>query len=198
MDIADWTYELPPLGSPSVWLEGYGVFDAGGEPAGKVASVLDRRGERLLVVERSAVPLRHDLRALPFDAIRAVDHENTAVRLRLHAAEVEDALALDPAKGSESGGEARRVTEPPPEEVPAKAPGGAAGPVDNPAVMISASLVVLSAWGVLVGVAAYNAHPTPPFIAFFALPVAMLLAAAVFAWRWWAQPAERDAARRKR
>lgn len=188
---ADWTYELPPVTGDSVWLEEYLVYDREGEPAGKVFAVLEHGGRRYLGVEREHLPLRHDRRAVPFDAVREVDHEHVGVHLSLSAAELDEALELDPAKGIEQGGDARRVATAPAEETPRRLDAGAAGSVDNPIVIVAGMLLVVTTILTFTAVVVYGAHPTTPRLALFALPVASLLLTAVLSYRAWAVPWER-------
>jgi hypothetical protein len=124
---ADWTYELPPVTGDSVWLEEYLVYDRDGEPAGKVFAVLERDGQQWLGIEREHLPLLHDRRVVPFDQIRETDHENLAVHLALDADEIDGALELDPDKGVEQGGAARRIVDVPRGELPRLHDAGAPG-----------------------------------------------------------------------
>jgi len=48
--VSSFTYQVPPGGADPEGVEGYRVY-AGDEAVGKVGVVLDRNGERLLVVE---------------------------------------------------------------------------------------------------------------------------------------------------
>ncbi|HET7572601.1 MAG TPA: hypothetical protein VFJ77_08030 [Gaiellaceae bacterium] len=195
MPRADWTYELPPASGDSVWLEEYLVYDRDGEPAGKVFAVLEREGGRWLGIEREHLPLAHDRRAVPYDAIGEVDHENLAVHLTLAAAELDGVLELDPANGVEQGGEARRVVEPPAAELPPQRDAGAPGPVDRP-LAVYASLLLLCGLITLLGaIALYGAARIS--VAWFAIPIAFFLAAAAVGYRAWAQPWRRRAAARR-
>lgn len=117
---ASWTYEVPGAGTGSVALEEYVVEEASGEPVGKVVTVLERRGDLYVVVERGTPPLTHDLRAVPWDDIERVDHSALTVRLGLAKEAIEETLELDPKKGVKAeDAEAHRVTELPGNFAPA-------------------------------------------------------------------------------
>src|SRR5215218_7611433 len=109
---APWTYEVPAAGADSVTLEEYVVEDASGEPVGKVMTVLERRGELYVAVERGTPPLAHDLRAVPWRDIERVDHSSLTVRLNLDEEAIEETLELNPKKAVEAeSAEAHRLTE---------------------------------------------------------------------------------------
>jgi hypothetical protein len=191
---ADWTYELPPATGDSVWLEEYLVYDRDGAPTGQVLAVLEHDGERWLVVERANMPAVHDRRAVPFDAIADVDHENLAVHLSLPREELDEALELDPSKGVEEGGAARRVVDVPPGEQPRRLGAGAAGPVDRGTV-IGAPVLALFGTIALLGVFVFwGTSRSSSALPFFAVPGALFLAAGVLALRAWTRPFTRDAA----
>ena len=191
---ADWTYELPPVSGDSVWLEEYLVYDRDGEPAGKVFAVLERDGQRWLGIEREHLPLLHDRRVVPFDQVRETDHENLAVHLGLTADEIDDALELDPDKGVEQGGAARRIVDVPPGELPRVHDAGAPGPVDR-VVTLGAPLVALFATLSLLAVFIFwggtNSSDALPY---FAVPGALFAVAALLAYRAWSRPWTRSAA----
>jgi hypothetical protein len=191
---ADWTYELPPVTGDSVWLEEYLVYDSDGEPVGKVFAVLEHEGRRWLGIEREHLPVRHDRRVVPFEAIRETDHENLAVHLSLSAAEVYEALELDPAKGVEQGGAARRITRVPPAELPRRRDAGAAGPVDR-GVAVAAPLAALFGTLALLAVFVFwGADNSPDALPYFAVPGALFAASLLLAYRAWGRPWTRDAA----
>lgn len=194
MTRADWTYELPPVTGDSVWLEEYLVYDRDGEPVGKVFAVLDHDGRQWLGIEREHVPGRHDRRVVPFDTIRETDHENLAVHLALPEAVVDTALELDPGKGVEQGGAARRVTDVPRAELPPRRDAGGPGPVDRALIFAALSAALfgtLALLGVFVFWGAGNSSAALPF---FALPGGLFVAAALLGYRAWAQPWTRNAA----
>jgi hypothetical protein len=98
---ASWTYELPAAGGETGGLEEYVVYAADGEPVGKVTVVLEADDDLYVVVDRGAPPLTHDRRAVPWEAVEAVDHSALAVTLAQPATELDGALELDPAKAVE-------------------------------------------------------------------------------------------------
>lgn len=191
---AGWTYELPPPTGDSVWLEEYLVYDRDGEPAGKVFAVLEREGRRWLGVERDHLPLRHDRRAVPFDAVRELDHENLAVHLALDAAGIDVALELDPERGSVDGGDARRLVVPPPGETPPRRDTGAPGPVDRPRSVVAPLLLICGALSLMGAMALYGADPSTIRLVWFAVPAAFFVLAGVTGYRAWALPWQRSAA----
>jgi len=191
---ADWTYELPPVTGDSVWLEEYLVYDRDGEPAGKVFAVLEHEGRRWLGIEREHLPARRDRRVVPFDAIRETEHENLAVYLSLSGEEIEDALELDPGKGVEQGGAAKRVTDVPQAELPPRRDAGAPGPVDR-AVTIVAPTAALFGTLALLGVFTFwGASNSTDALPYFAVPGALYALAAVLGYRAWSRPWTRNAA----
>lgn len=191
---ADWTYELPPATGDSVWLEEYLVYDRDGAPAGKVFAVLEHEGRRWLGVEREPWPARHDRRAVPFDAISDLDHENLAVHLSLTRDRLDEALELDPGKGVEEGGAARRIAEVPPRERPPARDAGAPGPVDR-LTNIAAALLALVGMLALLGVFVFwGIGGSSSVLPWFALPGVLLLGSGLLALRAWARPWTPDAA----
>jgi hypothetical protein len=194
MTRADWTYELPPVTGDSVWLEEYLVYDRDGEPVGKVFAVLEHGGERWLGIEREHLPRRHDRRVVPFEDVRETDHENLAVHLSLSGEEVEDAIELDPDKGVEQGGAARRVTDVPRAELPAAHDAGAPGPVDR-VVSFAAPLAALVGTLALLGVFVFwGAGNSSDALPYFGVPGALFGLAALLGYRAWSQPWSRNAA----
>jgi hypothetical protein len=191
---ADWTYELPPVTGDSVWLEEYVVYDRAGDPAGKVFAVLEHDGRRWLGIEREHLPVRHDRRVVLFESIRETDHENLAVHLSLSAEDVDDALELDPDRGVEQGGAARRVTDVPRAELPPRHDAGAAGPVDR-AVTIVAPVAALFGTLALLGVFVFwGASNSSDALPYFAVPGGLYAVAALLAYRAWSRPWTRSAA----
>lgn len=65
------------------WIEDFVVRTSDGEAVGTVAEVLDRGGERLLVVQGGPVPHARNRHVLPWREVEEVDHEALAVWLRL-------------------------------------------------------------------------------------------------------------------
>jgi hypothetical protein len=162
---APWTYELPAAGGETGGLEEYVVYAVDGEPVGKVTVVLEADDDLYLVVDRGAPPLTHDRRAVPWETVEAVDHSDLAVTLAKPAAELDDALELDPEKAVEPApGEQRaradalRVTRLPESLMPVTVAAGEAGPADRPFAYGGAlGLGLLAVFLVLVGVALLTA-----------------------------------------
>jgi hypothetical protein len=194
MTRVDWTYELPPVTGDSVWLEEYLAYDREGEPAGKVFAVLEYDGERWLGIEREHLPKRHDRRVVPFDAVRETDHENLAVHLSLSAAEIDDALELDPGKGVEQGGAARRVTDVPPADLPLAHDAGAPGPVDRVVTLVAPLTALFGTLALLAVFIFWGASGSSSALPFFAVPGVLYAAAGLLAYRAWAKPWTRNAA----
>ncbi|MFL5960664.1 MAG: phage holin family protein [Gaiellaceae bacterium] len=198
MTRAEWTYELPPVTGDSVWLEEYLVYDSSGEPGGKVFAVLEHHGRRWLGIERDHLPGRHDRRVVPFEAIRETDHENLAVHLALSARELDEALELDPAKGVEQGGTARRITRVPPAELPPRRDAGAPGPVDR-GMAVAAPLGALFGMLALLAVFVFwGADNSSDALPYFAVPGVLFGVAALLAYRAWSRPWTRSAAAQTR
>ncbi len=198
MQRLDWTYEVPPAGAPSVGLEEYVVTASDGEPVGKVLELLRRGDELWLVVEAGTPPLRHERRAVQWEAVREVDHDALTVVLAARADELEGVPALDPSNGVErtSGApadvDAVRVEELPDALQPrAGAPGPRSGPVDRPTY--SAALLVggVGIFTLLVAVMVAAGADGAWALAVFAVPAFLLAGAGVLAYRAWRLPYER-------
>jgi hypothetical protein len=196
---APWTYELPAAGGETGGLEEYVVYAADGEAVGKVTVVLEADDDLYLVVDRGAPPLTHDRRAVPWETVEAVDHSALAVTLARPAAELDEALELDPAKAVEpaageqrSDAEAVRVTRLPESVMPVTVPAGEAGPTDRPFLFGGAlGLGLLAVFLVLVGVALVTAGAGGwSLIAFVAASV-LGSASLATAYRLWRRPYER-------
>lgn len=185
---ADWTYELPPATGDSVWLEEYLVYDRDDEPAGKVFAVLEHEGRRWLGIDRDHVPGWSDRRAVPFEAIRETDHETLAVHLSLSAEEIEAALELDPGKGVEQGGAARRMATAPAAEVPPAQEVGAPGPVDRTTVLLAPLVALFGMLALLAVFVFWGGSNSPDALPYFAVPGVLFGIAAVLGYRAWRQP----------
>ena len=195
---ADWTYELPPVTGDSVWLEEYLVYDRDGAPAGKVFAVLERDGECYLGIEREHLPLAHDRRAVPLDAVAGTDHENLALHLSLSAEELDRALELDPGRGVEQGGDATRISDVPRAAVPPPRDAGAPGPVDRPQIVVAPLILICGLVTLLGAIALYGANPSTGRVYYFAIPVAFFVVSGIVAYRAWSLPWQREAAARRR
>jgi hypothetical protein len=111
---ADWTYELSPGPAGAQGIEGFVVETSDGQRVGTVAAVLGRDDEVYVAVERDLAPADHDLRAVPWADVSAVDEHERAVRLSIDADKIDTALELDPRKEVEGPrADAVRITEVP-------------------------------------------------------------------------------------
>jgi hypothetical protein len=191
---AEWTYELPPVSGDSVWLEEYLVYDRDGEPVGKVFAVLEHEGRRWLGIEREHLPVRHDRRVVPFERIHETDHENLAVHLSLSAEEVGGSLGLDPDKGVEQGGAARRITDVPPAELPPVHDAGAPGPVDRVAALAGPIAALFGTLALLAVFVFWGASNSSDALPYFAVPGVLFCVAGLLGYRAWSQPWTRNAA----
>ncbi len=190
MGKASWTYEVPGAGTDSVALEEYVVEEASGEPVGKVMTVLERRGELYVAVERGSPPLTHDLRAVPWDDIERVDHTSLTVRLGLPKEAVEETLELDPKKGVEGElAEAHRLMELPQALRPSTTP-DAAGPVDRPLYVVVLGSFALGLLALLAFfIIALKVDSTWHF-ALLAIPALLFLVSLVSGYRLFRRPYE--------
>jgi hypothetical protein len=192
MATATWTYEVAPAGSPSVGLEEYGVEDAAGEFVGTVVALLRRDGELLLAIERGLRPVKHDVRAVPWEQVDRVERDSLTVRLKVPAGELEAALELPAENGVEEGpAEARRVTELPPELTPPPADPAGPGPVDRPAWVVAVALGLLGVFSALILAIAASTADFGWEFALFAVPAVLFAAAGVFFYRWLRDPQDR-------
>jgi hypothetical protein len=180
---AGWTYEVPFAGEGAVGLEDYAVEASDGKLAGKVLAVLMHEDTVLLAVERGTPPVKRERRAVPWQAVSAVDHAGLVVRLALASAELSDALELEPEKAVEGGpAEAVRVTDVPGGPIGVTSP-DAPGPVDRPSYATALILLLLGAFSALIVVALLTATGDLWPLTLVVLPVALFSAAGVFAYR---------------
>jgi hypothetical protein len=144
---------MPPGAADARALEDWAVETADGERIGTVA-VLLRRGEDVFVaVERGYPPAAHDLRAIPWDGVAAVDDQENAVRLKLAEDEVDDALELDPDRKVEGApADAVRVTEVP-NILPTFVAPEETGPPDNAGLMVAIVVALFGAVALLLAAA---------------------------------------------
>jgi hypothetical protein len=186
---ADFSYEVRKIATDPVWVEDYVVRTSDGESVGTVATVLERAGERLLVVERGLVPVAQDRRVVPWSDVETVDHDALAVWLRLREPEfLENALELDPGRAVEEGAaEATRLCEAPADEVPAPqvAPGG---PVDRPTTTAAIVVAGLAAFSALVVAVVVSATESATAFVLALVPAALAVAAVVLGYRAYRSP----------
>ena len=189
---AEWTFQVPPAGSDAVGLEEYVVEDAVGTRIGRVMTLLRRDGGLYLAVERGNPPVTRDVRAVEWGDVERVDHDALTVFLKLEEEGVERALELDPGRSVETGdAEAVRVTDAPPDVARAVPTGETAGPVDRPSYALALALGLLGVFAFLVLVIAALAVDFTWHFALFAIPAALVAAAAVVAYRLFRTPYQR-------
>jgi hypothetical protein len=170
-----WTYELPPDGGDSRWLEGYAVESSGGERVGTVFLALRHGPDEYLVVRRGPL-LGRDLPVVPWDEIDFVDHSVEIVRLQLTTERLAACSRLALSRGVRGEpAEAVRITEPVrPEPTGRSAEGG-------PSARRYLSVAALGALTFLTLLAAVSLASGPHWregeFGLFALPVLLLLGA---------------------
>jgi hypothetical protein len=177
---AAWTYELPVTGSPAENLDDYEARTADGTHVGIVTGLVERDGERYLLVDAGPLPpLVHRRLAVRWRDVILVDHDALVVELMGDRARLEAAaLALDPSLARhDSTADAVRVHELPP-ELSRSAPPGVEGPVERTASFVVLAATALSAWSVLVIVALWASRGLDGWeFAAFAVPVLLALIA---------------------
>jgi len=166
---ADRTSELPRGTGDGIWLEEYLVYDREGFPVGRVFAVLEHEGRGWLGVEREPLPTRHDRRAVPFEQIGEIDHENVAVHLMLDTDEIESAIQLAP--GSETL----------PDELPPRRDPGRSL---LPAATLMVVLALLALWAVFV---LWASSKSPEVLPYLTVPGALLGAAAFLGYPAWSR-----------
>jgi hypothetical protein len=200
MPKADFSYEVRKLPADPVGVEDYVVRATDGEALGTVSALLERRGQRLLVVERGTPPLTHDRRALPWDAVDHVDHDAVAVWLTADSATFEEsALELDPDRAVEEGEgdvEARRIDEPPADLIPPAQAGPVSGPVDRSQWAKTFAVFALFGFSVLVATAVVTFTGDNTWALLFLVPAALAAVAAVLGYRAYRNPYEPRGARK--
>jgi hypothetical protein len=183
-----WTYRLETPDAPAAGIEGYAVWEDGGETnAGIVSALVEREGQLYVVAELGAPPVASELRAVPLERVREIDH--AALAVRLPPGELERSPALDPDRAVRSeDAEAQRVAVPPPELVPEPAPPGAPGPVDTPVLPIAVGTALLAAFATLAVVALTYALGSPWLLLLLAVPAVLAVAAGAMAYRAYLHP----------
>jgi hypothetical protein len=192
----DWTYEIPPAGADAAGLEEYVVYAADGAPAGKVVTIVRRGEERYVVLDRGTPPFRHDRRAIPWDAVAAIDPATAAVELGLTTGDIEATPALpaeravEPVPGETSAADAVRVTDLP--ELAGSVPESLAGraTIERTGLYGTAlglGLVAVLAFLVVVAIVSAAGADWAPL---FAVPAVLGAAAAFLAYRLWRRPYE--------
>jgi hypothetical protein len=182
------TFEVPPGGADAAGLEDYGVELRGGERIGTIVGSVEEGGGRWLVVETGLPPFKRDRRAIPWSEIDHVDHDALVVIVDASNAETFPRL---PDAGREDDASAERVTDSPnaPRYVPT---GDVAGPTDRNMLLFGAlASFALGLLTLLAVIALLSRRGDHGFVwASLAVPVVLLLAAAILGYRLWRDPYE--------
>jgi hypothetical protein len=196
---ADFTYEVRRGPQEPVAIEDYVVRTSDGESVGTVGALLDRDGERLLVVDSGIPAIRGRHRAVPWSSVDRVDHDAVAVWLTLDEAGLErTALELDPDRAVEEGEgdvEARRISEapddliPPPQAEPA-------GPVENTRWLVAVASFLAMAFSALVAGIVVSFTADNVWALLFLVPAALAIVTVVLAYRQYRDPYEPRGARK--
>jgi hypothetical protein len=160
MVMAPWTYELPIAGADAENLDDYEARTADGLHAGLVNGLVEREGDRYLLVDAGPLPpLLHKRLAVGWDDVAVVDHDALVVELALDRAHLRAAaLALDPARARhDATAEAVRVHDLPPELRRPAVP-GVEGPLEGPSKLVAVVVAGLAVYGLLAVVAVWSAR----------------------------------------
>ena len=188
---ADWTYELAPGAADAHALEGFAVETSDGERVGTVAALLRREDEVYVAVEGRAPPAAHDLRAVEWSDVAAVDHQEHAVRLAVDADRFESALELDPAKKVEGApADAVRVTEVP-RLVPAFAAPEETAPPDRGVLFAALGLGLAGALTLLLAAALQGPTEGAWSLLLFVIPLVLFAGSVVLSFRFYREPSAR-------
>lgn len=188
MERAAWTYELPPAAADAEGLEDYEVETVDGEPVGKVKVVLRHGDDLLLTVESGVPPARSKLRAVSWTDVATVDHDAVTVYVKRGA--LARAIELEHDKAAEGGAaEATRVTAVP-QGPAAVGTGTTTGPVDRPSYLVALALGLFGVFAALALIALGTATALGALWALAVIPVALLLLAGLFMYRFFRRPSE--------
>jgi hypothetical protein len=194
MTKVSWSYEVPRAVEEAHGLEGYSVYDRGGERVGNVFELVDRGGELWLLVELPTLPLSRDRHAIPWSQVETVDHGSLGVWLALGGQELSESLEIDPGlaidtEASDIEPDAVRVAEFPHElEQPFLAE---RNPRDRVLVIGGIATSLLALWSVLaVMILLTPRHVSDWRLAFAAVPIALLTLSTAIGYRAWRQPYE--------
>jgi hypothetical protein len=195
---APFTYEVRSIDQEPVGVEDYVVRTSDGEAVGTVGELLERDGDRFLVIEQGAPPVKPVRRALSWDKVERVDHDALAVWLLLDRFSLErEALDLDPDRAVEEGlgeAEARRLDAPPPDLIPPPATGS--GPVDRSLWAKLFAVFALFAFSVLLVTLLVSLTGDNIWALLFLVPAALAVVLAAMAFRFYRRPYERRAAQK--
>ena len=199
MPKADFTYEVRRGPQDPVAIEDYVVRTSDGESVGTVGALLERNGERLLVVNSGMPVLGGEHRVVPWSRVERVDHEAVAVWLTLDGPAFErTALELDPGQAVKEGegeAEARRISEAPDDLIPA-AQTVPSGPVENTRWLVTFAAFVLTAFCALVAVMVVSVTGDNTWAVLFLVPAALAVLTGALAYRQYRDPYERRGARK--
>jgi hypothetical protein len=196
---ASWTYELPPFVADRRGIEAFAVETAESTHGGTVAAVLDHDDSVYVVVERSRMPGRPDLRAVTWAHVDEVDPDNSVVRLDLTDAELDASLALDPDKKIEGGeGAAARRRVELPAEIPRSAAPTAPGPRPRRLTGVVAALAIAGVFAFFAAYLLLEELGIPWGLAPLVVPIALIGAAVVFGVRLARDPYEANPRSRHR
>jgi hypothetical protein len=181
---AAWTYELPITGADAENLDDYEAHTADGAHAGIVTGLVERGGERYVLLDAGPLPpLLHRRLAVRWQDVILVDHDALVVELAGDRTQLAaTALVLDPALARhDARAEAVRVHELPAELVHTVAP-GVEGPIEGPSKFIALALAALGVYSLLGIVAVWSARGLAGWeFAVFALPFLLVVCAFVLA-----------------
>jgi hypothetical protein len=199
---ADFSYEVRKLPTDPTWIEEYIVRTSDGDSVGTVAAVLERPGgERLLVIEAGAPPVKPVQRAVRWDEIDRIDHDAVAVWLNLGQDAFErQALELDPERAIEEGEgepEARRLSETPNEEVPGAQTGSIRGPFDRTGWWRAFVLFAATAFSALLATLVVYFSGDNSWALLYLVPAALALGAGAVGYRTYRDPYEPQPARKR-
>ena len=177
---APWTYELPATGAAAENLDDYEARAADGAHVGIVTGLVERDGERYLLVDAGRLPpLLHRRLAFRWDDVVLVDHDALVVELACDRSHLEaSALALDPALARhDARAEAVRIHRLPAELAHSGLP-GQEGPVEGASALLVLVAAALSPWSLLPIVAVWGTRGLGGWdLAAFAVPVLFAVAA---------------------
>jgi hypothetical protein len=199
---ADFSYEVRKLPTDPTWIEEYVVRTSDGDSVGTVAAVLERPGgERLLVIEAGAPPVKPVQRAVRWDEIDRIDHDAVAVWLTFDGdAFARQALELDPERAIEEGEgepEARRLSQVPDEEVPGAQTGPVRGPVDRTDWWKAFAAFAATAFTALLATLVVYFSGDNTWALLYLVPAALALVAGALAYRTYRNPYEPQPARKR-
>lgn len=202
MPKAPFTYEVRSIDQEPVGIEDYVVRTSDGEAVGTVGELLERGGDRFLVVEQGTPPVKPVQRAVSWDKVERIDHDALAVWLLLDRYSLErEALELDPELAVEEGvdadePEARRIDAPPPDLIPPAQAGALSGPVDRSTWASMFGVFAAFAFSLLAAVIVVTFSGDNTWALLFLVPAALAVWLGVLGFRFYRAPYERRAQRK--